>query len=549
MPSRRRMQECRASPDNLTGVRNTLYYGDNLPLMREHIADESVDLVYLDPPFNSQRDYNVLFKQDKKGEHQAQMIAFTDTWDWAPHLYDEFFGDPRNAKLFDLMQSLYRILGGCEMMAYLLMMSPRLLELHRVLKPTGSFYLHCDPVASHYLKMVLDGVFGPAAFGNEIVWQRTNAKGVAFTRFARNHDIILRYSKSATWTWNALYTPHNPGYVEKFYRFEDPETGRRYQLADLTNPNKNRPNLTYEFLGVTRVWRWTKERMHIAYEAGDVVQEKPGTVPRLKRYLDEQEGNPVGDIWTDIRPIQAGASEGMGYPTQKPLALLERIINASSKPDDLVLDPFCGCGTAVVAAERLGRKWIGIDITFVAVDVMIKRLAKDFGLKRDKDYDVKGDPFDAGSARKLFEQSPKQFEIWAVRKVGGMPQPEKSGDKGVDGKVYFGDASGDLQFAVCQVKGGHLTPSAVRDFAHVVEREKAAMGFFICLATPTKGMYNEAEEIGFFEGPSGRKIPKLQIRTIRELLEDKDFDYPKAWSLRSGGKKLAREGEQPALEM
>lgn len=240
----------------------------------------------------------------------------------------------------------------------------------------------------------------------------------------------------------------------------------------------------------------------------------------------------------------------MGYPTQKPLALLERIIQASSNPGDVVLDPFCGCGTAVVASEKLGRRWIGIDVTFIAIDLMISRLAKDFDLKRKKDYDVIGDPKDVYSAHKLFEESPKQFEIWAVGLVAGVPQPEKSGDKGVDGKVYFTDLDGKLQWAVCQVKGGHLTPSALRDFAHVIERDKAAMGFFICLETPTKGMYQEAEEIGFFTAPSGRKIPKLQIRTIKELLEDKAFDFPSGYSLKSGsGKKLTREGEQAKLEL
>lgn len=268
---------------------------------------------------------------------------------------------------------------------------------------------------------------------------------------------------------------------------------------------------------------------------------------RLKRYLDEAPGMPVGNIWDDIPPLHAHAAERMGYPTQKPLALLERIICASSNPGDIVFDPFCGCGTAVIAAEKLGRKWIGIDITFIAIDLMISRLAKDFGLKRRDDYDVLGDPKDAYSARKLFEESPKQFEIWAVGLVAGVPQPDKSGDKGIDGKVYFQDLEGKLQWAVCQVKGGHLTPSVICDFAHVIEREKAAMGYFICLETPTKGMYREAEELGFFDSPSGRKIPKLQIRTIKELIDGNEFDFPKGYSLKSGGKRLVRKGEQGEL--
>ena len=522
--------------------------------MHEHIADESVDLIYLDPPFNSARDYNVLFKQAKKDENQAQITAFTDTWQWSKRRYDEFFEDHRNARLFPLMNSLHEILGSSEMMAYLLMMAPRLLELHRVLKPTGSLYLHCDPVASHYLKILLDVVFGAENLRNEIIWQRTSAKALVTKRLPRNHDVLLNYSKAAAavWNGNAIFSKYDESALDAKtagkYCHVDPD-GRLYRLDNLTNPNANRPNLTYEFLGVTRVWRWTKKRMQAAYDVGLVVQTRPGTVPQYKRYLDEQKGRPRGDVWTDIPPINSQAQERMGYPTQKPLALLERIVSASSNPGDLVLDPFCGCGTAVVAAEKLGRQWIGIDITYIAIDLMVYRLAESFGLKRDQDYDVLGDPKDAHSAHKLFEQSPKQFEIWAVGLVAGVPQPGKSGDKGVDGKVYFMDLEEKLRFAVAQVKGGHLTPGVLRDFAHVIERDRAAMGFFICLATPTKGMYREADELGFFESPSGRKIPKLQIRTIKELLEGKEFDFPKGYSLKSGGKKLVREGEQVELDL
>ncbi|MBI3871519.1 MAG: site-specific DNA-methyltransferase [candidate division Zixibacteria bacterium] len=523
---------------------NTLYYGDNLAIMREHLPDESVDLIYLDPPFNSARDYNVLFKQAKRDENQAQIVAFEDTWHWSKARYQEFFDDPCNVPLFNLMESLHRILGTSDMMAYLVMMAPRIIELHRVLAPTGTLYLHCDPTAGHYLRIILDGVFGAMRFRNEIIWKRTSAKGLAFTRFASNHDVILRYIKSTEATWNAQYAEHDREYVKQFYGHVESKTGRRYSLDNLVNPNRDRPNLTYEFLGVTRVWRWTKDRMLAAHKKGLVIQAKPGSVPRLKRYLDEQEGTPVGDVWIDIPPIGAQSHERMGYPTQKPLALLERIINASSNEGDLVLDPFCGCGTAVVAAEKLGRRWIGIDVTFIAVDLMISRLASDFSLKRGKHYKTVGDPKDAYSALKLFEESPKEFEKWAVGLVAGVPQPEKVGDKGIDGKVYFQDLEENLQFAVVQVKGGHLNPGMIRDFAHVIDREKAAMGYFICLETPTKGMYSAAEEAGFFTSPSRRKISKMQIRTIKELLEEnKEFDFPKGYSLKSGGRRLLRSGE------
>jgi len=291
-----------------------------------------------------------------------------------------------------------------------------------------------------------------------------------------------------------------------------------------------------------------REKLEALDAEGRIKWSKSGR-PYLKRYLDEQKGTPVKSVIADIYPVGAQAAERMGYPTQKPLALLERIISASSNPSDLVLDPFCGCGTAVVAAEKLGRRWIGIDITYIALDLMVSRMAKDFGLKPRKDYDVLGEPKDAYSARKLFEESPKQFELWAVSLVAGVPQPDKSGDRGIDGKVYFQDLQGKLQCAVCQVKGGHLTPSAIRDFSHVIEREKAALGYFICLETPTKGMYSEAEEIGFFDSPSGRKIPKLQIRTIKELLDGKEFDFPKGYSLKSAGKRLTRTGEQKEMEL
>ena len=349
----------------------TIWTGDNIDILRG-LNSESVDLIYLDPPFNSNRDYEAPVGSAAAG------AAFKDTWTlsdldvaWMGLIADE------HPAIYKTLETA-GLTHGKGMQSYLCMIAVRLLEMRRVLKDTGSLYLHCDTTASHYLKLMLDAVFGEERFGNEIVWQRSNPKGLAFTRFARNHDVILRVTKSDKAVWNPIYAAHKPDSVKKHYNRRDTD-GRLYQLTSLTNPNKDRPNLTYEFLGVTRVWRWTRERMQQAYEDGLVVQTKPGNVPRFKRYLDEQRGVPVGDVWTDIRPLQGNSKEYKGYPTQKPLALLERIIKASSNEGDVVLDPFCGCATACVAAEMLGRQWIGIDISPQAVHLTDMRLKETMG--------------------------------------------------------------------------------------------------------------------------------------------------------------------------
>jgi site-specific DNA-methyltransferase (adenine-specific) len=323
----------------------TLYYGDNLDILRRYLKDETVDLVYLDPPFNSAQNYNAFFHEKDGTDAASQIHAFEDTWHWdieTKKAYDAVTEQP--GKVSDVMQAFYTFLGGNDMMAYLTMMSSRLVELRRVLKPTGSLYLHCDPTASHYLKLLCDAVFGPDNYRNEISWKRSQPKSHTTINFSNCRDIILRYAKTQDAVFNKVFGKHDPDYIEKFYRFTDP-AGRRYRLGDITNPNKNRPNLTYEFLGVNRVWRWTKERMQKAYEQGLIYQSKPGSVPQEKRYLDEMEGQPLSDDWGDIEHLHGANAEALGYPTQKPVALLERIIQASSNPGDVVLDPFCGCGT------------------------------------------------------------------------------------------------------------------------------------------------------------------------------------------------------------
>ena len=350
----------------------TLWTGDNLDIMRG-LNSESVDLIYLDPPFNSNRDYSSPIGSEAAG------AAFKDTWTlndvdlaWHGLIAEEHPG------LYGAIDAA-GVSHGKGMKSYLIMMAVRLLEMRRVLKPTGSIYLHCDPTANHYLKQVMDSVFGSGNFRSEITWKRTNAKGLAFKGYPNNADLLLYYSKADQFTWNRPFRPHDQSYVDKFYKYVEPETGRRYTLGDLTNPNHDRPNLTYEFLGVNRVWRWTRERMQAAYEQGLIVQQRPGAVPRLKRYLDEMPGNPVDTIWDDIKPVQAGSSEQVGYPTQKPIALLERIIQASSNEGDVVLDPFCGCATALIAAEKLERQWIGIDLSPVARTLVQRRMAKELG--------------------------------------------------------------------------------------------------------------------------------------------------------------------------
>lgn len=502
---------------------NKLYYGDNLGVLRDHIADESVDLVYLDPPFNSNATYNVLFKAPDGAQSQSQIEAFDDTWQWGETAEDAYWQVLKgpNTEAARMLEAMRGFLGENAMMAYLAMMAIRLIELHRVLKPTGSLYLHCDPTASHYLKILLDAIFGARNFGNELIWKRQNSKGLAFTRFAKNHDVILRYAKTDTWKWNPQYTSHNESYVKNFYKYKD-EDGRLYRLADLTNPNKNRPNLTYEFLGVERVWRWTRERMQAAYDAGLIVQNRPGQVPALKRYLDEQEGNPVDDVWVDIAPVQAQAQERLGYPTQKPVALLERIVSASSNPGDVVLDPFCGCGTTVHAAQKLGRAWIGIDVTHLAISLIERRLRDAFGT--DARFTTYGVPKDIGAARDLAARDKHEFEKWAISLIPDA-QPfrggKKGADTGIDGIVYMRTEKNRTDKAIVEVKGGSVSVDQIHKLKSVIEREKALVGLFVTLTPPTKPMIAEAAAAGFADTAFGR-VPRLQILTIEGILDHRE---------------------------
>ena len=513
---------------------NCLYFGDNLGILRDHIGSESVDLIYLDPPFNSNRSYNLLFKESSGDTADAQITAFDDTWHWGPSAEQallEVETGPRQ-DVASVLRALVDALGRRnDMTAYLAMMTVRLLELHRVLKPTGSIYLHCDPTASHYLKVVMDAIFGPTSFRNEVVWKRTGAHSSA-KRYGPVHDTVLFFSRSSTYTWNPLYSPHPSEYVESHYSQLDAD-GRRWMPDNLTAAGVRHGSSGSVWRGfdVTAKgnhWKFTVEHLE-ALDAADMIYwPERGGWPRYKRYLDSVKGIAQQDVWLDVPPINAQAAERLGYPTQKPLALLERIIGASSNPGDLVLDPFCGCGTAVCAAQHLGRRWIGIDVTHLAIALVRNRLKGMFG--EALAYDVVGVPQDVASASALAQQDRSKFEAWALSVVEAFPIQggKKGADSGLDGILTFRDAaSGKPRKAVVQVKSGHVQVGYVRDLCHVVEREKAAMGFLITLEPPSRPMQTEALAFGHYHSDGwNRDYQRLQIRTVEELLSGKDFDMP-----------------------
>ena len=515
---------------------NTLFYGDNLDILRAYIADSSVDLVYLDPPFNSGRNFNVLFKDEKGAASESQIAAFADTWHWtatADATYRALVtqGAPH---VSTLIEALRKLLPAGPMLAYLVMMTARLVELHRVLKPTGSLYLHCDPTASHYLKLVLDTIFGPTNFRNEIIWKRTSSHNDA-RHFADIYDCLLYYVRSSQATWHPQYLPHNNRYVDSHYNRTDIQ-GRRYRLDNIIRSASMgpRPNLAYEYKGYTPQWGWRMERQKLEAldAAGRIAWSKSGT-PYLVRYLDEMAGAAMPSVWDDIPPINSQAAERLGYPTQKPQALLERILAASSNPGDVVLDPFAGCGTTVAAAQKLGRRWIGIDITHLAIALLKYRLRDQFGeLAR---YTVIGEPEDLAGARELASGKDRyQFQWWALSLIAAKPlggdtgskQGKKGADRGIDGVITFLDADSAGRVLV-QVKSGHVKSGDIRDLVGTVDREKAAIGVFVTLEEPSREMRTEAISAGVYHSPGwGKDYPRIQILTIADLLRGATVAMP-----------------------
>lgn len=451
---------------------NRLYYGDNLDVLRQHISAETVDLVYLDPPFNSNRSYNVIFnRHDVTADDAAQIQAFDDTWRWTPIVeeqYARYIGGELTGSVADALTSFRLLLGENDPMAYLVNMAPRLVELHRVLKPTGSMFLHCDPVMSHYLKVLLDTIFGFDKFQNEIIWHHQLGAMAGKAKFPSKHDVIFWYSKGKSPKFNKLRGEVTPQ-MDKKYSHED--EGGRYMMS------------------------YGK-----------------------KYYL--KGGKPYDDVW-DIPAIAPTSSERLGYPTQKPLALLERVLAAGSDEGDIILDPFCGCGTAVDAAIRLDRQWVGIDITYIAIDLIEKRLLHTHGDEVVETYEVLGIPRDRASALALFSRSPFDFERWAVSLINAQPNQKQVGDKGVDGVARFPlDARGSYGRILVSVKGGkQLNPSMVRDLGGTVTTQKAEMGVLICNGQPTRGMIDEVNHAGSYQHPHYDQVyPRIQIITISDLL-------------------------------
>lgn len=543
------------SPKPITA--NTLFYGDNLPILREYIPTESIDLIYLDPPFNSSRSYNVLFRDESGHQSESQLVAFDDTWHWGQQAQDTYFdlqtkGAPEVGKM---ITALHDFIGDNQMMAYLVMMAARLVELHRVLKPTGSLYLHCDPTASHYLKVVLDTIFGPENFRNEITWKRSDAHNDAKKQFGMISDRILFYGRSKDITFYRqhggfqertlrdwyLYLEMPDGSIRRMTKEEResqkiPSGARRFNTSDLRSPNP-RPNLMYDYKGYKphrNGWAMTYEKM-CELDAKELLIFPSKTDGRImrKRYLDEQPGAVVGDVWVDISQIRGANAELLGYPTQKPLALLERIIQASSNPGDVVLDPFCGCGTAIAAAEKLGRKWIGIDVTHLAIALMRYRLDAMFsGIK----FDVVGEPEDLGAARQLAQDDRYQFQWWALSLVQAKPlggqegskTGKKGSDKGIDGLITFlDDNTGKTKQVIVQVKSGKVGAPDVVQLIGTVEQEKAAMGVFVTLEPPTGPMEKAALTAGKYHSPGWNKdYRRVQILTIEQLLKGAQVEMP-----------------------
>ncbi|MDH7640968.1 DNA methyltransferase [Sphingomonas oryzagri] len=521
---------------------NRLYYGDNLDVLREHVRDESVDLVYLDPPFNSNTGYNLLFASAASSRVEASIEAFDDTWTWSEAsrnaMLDIDGGSNRTLQV--MMRAMHDALGDSPLMAYLAMMAVRLVELHRVLKGTGSLYLHCDPTASHYLKLVLDAVFGAENYQAEIIWRRTNSRSTS-GKWPRLHDTIFHYSRTSAAIFHAQTTL---GEVAKVpHTLITGADGRKYNTFELTGAGRTKegesgkPWRNFDPDRMGRHWGYSHTQLDEWAAGGLIHFPAKNGFPRRRAEEPFDPNNrliTVGDVWSDIDRLNQTAKERLGYPTQKPRALLERIIAASSNPGDVVLDPFCGCGTAVDAAQKLGRQWIGIDVTHIAIGMIENRMREGHdGIV----FDTIGVPKDLASAERLAADDPHQFQQWVSWQVGGYPRDKKGGDKGVDGWFNYLAQGSKIETGVISVKAGDsVNPTMVRDLGRVMQRDRHRFGLFIMKALPTRGMREEAASHPTIETEFGR-FPALQIVTLAELMHG---HRPKLPPLISPVKKAAR---------
>lgn len=539
-----------AGRDRGKGARvNKLFYGDNLEILQRYVTDASIDLVYLDPPFKSDQNYNVLFAERSGEQAAAQIQAFEDTWRWDQAAARDYQRTvEQGGAVSQSLQAFRTFLGENDMLAYLAMMAPRLIELRRVLRPTGSIYLHCDPTASHYLKMLMDAVFGPENFVNEIVWQRTNARSTR-GRWPRVHDVIFYYRKSENPVFHSLRVKADAAKMP--HTLVTGPDGEKYQSYELTGPGitvegeSGRPWRGFDPSAMGRHWANSLQERESWDQEGLIHWPKDGGFPR-RRAADPFDPSDrqvtVGDVWTDISRINQAAKERLGYPTQKPVALLERIILASTNEGDVVLDPFCGCGTTISAANQLGRQWVGIDITNLAISLIRHRLLFAFGPGVAASYQVIGEPVSKSEAEDLAVSDPYQFQWWALGLVGARPIEQKKGaDRGIDGRIYFHDANGQTHQIILSVKAGKTSVPHVRDLRGVVDREKAAIGVLISMQEPTRPMRSEAASAGFFESRwTGTAHPRLQILTIAELLNGKRIDCPPLGQLSQTFKKAPK---------
>ena len=561
-----------------TIARNTLFYGDNLNILRDYISDESVDLIYLDPPFNSNRTYNVLFRDESGIDSEAQITAFDDAWHWGEQAEETYYQLVNNSspEIATLIGALRQFIGTNQMMAYLVMMTIRLIELHRVLKKTGSIYLHCDPTASHYLKIILDTIFRAENFRNEIIWKRTFAHKTEL-KYGCIHDVIYFYSKTKKYKWMNHLIDRDQEYLDKYFTYIDEKTGKYFQPisltgAGITSGDSGKPwrginpsnvgrhwAIPQKILGIHKIKKGTiNENLEALDRIGRIFWPiKKDGVPRLKWFIDDSEGVVPTDLWEDIPPISALSSEKLGFPTQKPLALLERIILASSNPGDIVLDPFSGCGTAIAAAQKLNRKWIGIDITYLAIALHKNRLKDMYGIEAKKDYDVFGEPESIPDAKQLAHDDRYQFQWWALSLIDARPvgDNKKGSDKGIDGIITFtDDPNGKVKKILVQVKSGHVNSGLIRDFRGTLEREaNTELGVFITLENPTKDMEVEALEAGYYVSPvNQKKYLKIQVLTIVDLFNGIRPDLPQTASystFKKAGKVSKSDLEQGALDL